>query len=242
MASVSYAGGIMGVVPADAYREVLSLLAGVEPVDDLGAEHKAVALAWLARTTDIYRRVKPSTPSPHLVSYFLLTDRARDRVLLCDHRLAGMWLPTGGHVEPGEHPADTVRREVMEELGIEARFDALTGARPFFLTVTETVAPVPARHTDVSLWFALEVHQDQDLHPDPREFKAARCWMGRSCSSLELCPDPVRGRRGALSLGGASSSCSCSCWRGGINHGGSQRVAIAVHIVVSFKRPGSAAP
>lgn len=100
------------------------MLTRIEPVDDLGAEHKAVALAWLAGRTDIYRRVKPSTPSPHLVSYLLVVDRATGRVLLCDHRLAGMWLPTGGHVEPDEHPADTVRREVLEELGIEARFHA----------------------------------------------------------------------------------------------------------------------
>ncbi|MEE3919135.1 NUDIX domain-containing protein [Micromonospora sp. BRA006-A] len=31
-----------------------------------------------------------------------------------------MWLPSGGHVEPGEHPADTVRRELREELGVAA--------------------------------------------------------------------------------------------------------------------------
>lgn len=159
----------------DAAQKVCSLLTEIEPVDDLGAEHKTIALRWLAGTRDIYRRAKPSTPSPHLVSYFLLIDRGAHRVLLCDHRLAGLWLPTGGHVEPGEHPADTVRREVVEELGIEAQFDAVTGPQPFFLTVTETVGPAPARHTDVSLWFALEGHQDQVLHPDPREFKAV-CW------------------------------------------------------------------
>ncbi len=163
-------------VPTDAAQEVFSLFAGIEPVDDLGEEHKTIALRWLAGTVDIYRRAKPSTPSPHLVSYFLLLNRAAGRVLLCDHRLAGLWLPSGGHVEPGEHPADTVRREVIEELGIEARFDAATGSQPFFLTVTETVAPIPARHTDVSLWFALEGHQDHVLHPDPREFKAVHWW------------------------------------------------------------------
>lgn len=103
----------------NAAQEVCSLLTEIEPVDDLGAEHKTIALRWLAGTRDIYRRANPSTPSPHLVSYFLLVDRGAHRVLLCDHRLAGLWLPTGGHVEPGEHPADTVRREVVEELGIE---------------------------------------------------------------------------------------------------------------------------
>jgi len=167
---------MIGAVSDDAAQEVCSLFTGIEPIDDLAAEHKMTALRWLAETQDIYRRVKPSTPSPHLVSYFLLVDRSSGRVLLCDHRLSGLWLPTGGHVEAGEHPADTVRREVVEELGIEARFDAVTGPEPFFLTVTETVGPPSARHTDVSLWFALEGRQDQVLHPDPREFTAVRWW------------------------------------------------------------------
>ncbi|MGV9748387.1 NUDIX domain-containing protein [Rhodococcus zopfii] len=46
-----------------------------------------------------------------------------------DHIGAGLWLPTGGHVEPGEHPLDTAIRETREELGIDADF-GLTGYRP----------------------------------------------------------------------------------------------------------------
>jgi hypothetical protein len=130
---------------------VSSLVNRISPADELGAQHKAEALDWLARTTDIYRRVQPRTRSPHLVSYFLLADRAADSVLLCDHRLSGLWLPTGGHVEPGEHPVETVRREAAEELGIEAQFDPTVGLAPFFLTVTETVGGPEMRHTDVSL-------------------------------------------------------------------------------------------
>lgn len=163
-------------VAHDLVQQVRSLVAGIEPVDDLAGTHQETALRWLESTRDIYRRVKPATPSPHLVSYFLLVDRATNTVLLCDHRLSGMWLPTGGHVEPGEHPVDTLRREVVEELGIEARFDAETGAKPFFLTVTETVGDPAARHTDVSLWFALEGRPGQVLRPDEREFKSVRWW------------------------------------------------------------------
>lgn len=99
---------------------VAGLVSGLEPTDDLGREHRRNALSWLARTDDIFRRVKPVTPSPHLVSYFLLVDRTAGSVLLCDHRLSGLWLPTGGHVEPGEHPLAAVRREAVEELGVAA--------------------------------------------------------------------------------------------------------------------------
>jgi 8-oxo-dGTP diphosphatase len=164
-------------MPAATLKSVIvDLVSGIEPTDNLAREHRRNALAWLAGTDDIFRREKPLTPSPHLVSYFLLVDRATGSVLLCDHRLSGLWLPTGGHVEPGEHPAGTVRREVIEELGVAAQFDAVVGDRPFFLTVTETVGPPATRHVDVSLWFALAGRVGQPLQPDQREFAQVRWW------------------------------------------------------------------
>lgn len=154
---------------------VSDLVRSIEPCDALAGEHQRWAMAWLAGTEDIYRRIKPRTPDPHLVSYFLLLDREADSVLLCGHRLSGLWLPTGGHVEPGEDPVETVRREAGEELGITAEFDGRYGRRPFLLTVTETVGS-DARHTDVSLWFAFTGRVGQQLRPDPREFAAVRWW------------------------------------------------------------------
>ena len=44
------------------------------------------------------------------------------RTLLHKHRKLGLWLPPGGHVEPGETPDEAVRREVREETGLEAEF------------------------------------------------------------------------------------------------------------------------
>jgi len=155
---------------------ITGLVSGIEPTDDLGQEHRRNALSWLAGTDDIFRRVKPLTPSPHLVSYFLPVDRQAGSVLLCDHRLSGLWLPTGGHVEPGEHPLDSVRREAAEELGVTAQLDAAFQDQPFFLTMTETVGPPTTRHVDVSLWFALAGRAGQPLHPDQREFARVRWW------------------------------------------------------------------
>lgn len=163
-------------MPTGLKSRITALVAKIEPIDDLGREHSRDTLSWLAGTDDIFRRVKPRTPSPHLVSYFLLVDRSAGSVLLCDHRLSGLWLPTGGHVEPGEHPLDTVRREVVEELGVTARHDDASGDRPFFLTMTETVGPPAIRHVDVSLWFALAGRVGQTLDPDQREFAQVRWW------------------------------------------------------------------
>jgi 8-oxo-dGTP pyrophosphatase MutT (NUDIX family) len=155
--------------------EIRRLVAQVAPVDAAEDEHRRQALAWLDSTSDIFRRIKPRTPSPHLVSYFLLIDHDHGDVLLVDHRKAGLWLPTGGHVEPGEHPAATVRREAQEELGIEAMFSPVTGENPMFVTVTQT-AGSPGQHTDVSLWFVLSYGMQHPLTPDPGEFREARWW------------------------------------------------------------------
>jgi 8-oxo-dGTP diphosphatase len=161
---------------------IAGLVSGIEPADDLAREHRRAALSWLAGTDDIFRRAKPRTPSPHLVSYFLLVDRTSGSVLLCDHRLSGLWLPTGGHVEPGEHPLATVRREAAEELGVAAEPDAASGDEPFFLTMTETAGPPETRHVDVSFWFALTGRAGQPLSPDQREFAQVRWWtVGELC-------------------------------------------------------------
>lgn len=161
---------------------IVGLVSSIEPTDDLGREHSRNALSWLAGTDDIFRRVKPLTPSPHLVSYSLLVDRPAGSVLLCDHLVSGLWLPTGGHVEPGEHPLDTVRREAVEELGVTAQLDAVFRDRPFFLTMTETVGSPTTRHVDVSLWFALVGRVGQPLHPDQREFAQVRWWTAAELS------------------------------------------------------------
>jgi 8-oxo-dGTP diphosphatase len=157
------------------HDEIRSLVAQLVPADVIEAEHCRQALAWLDSTDDIFRRIAPRTPSPHLVSYFLLTDDREGTVLLVDHRKAALWLPSGGHVDPGEHPVATVRREVQEELGVPAVFSPVTGDRPIFVTVTETASAVN-RHTDISLWFVLSSGANEPLKPDLREFREVRWW------------------------------------------------------------------
>jgi 8-oxo-dGTP diphosphatase len=156
-------------------EEIRGLVSQLTPADAIEDEHRRQALAWLDSTSDIFRRIKPCTPSPHLVSYFLLIDHDRGGVLLVDHRKAGLWLPTGGHVEPGEHPAATVRREAAEELSIDAVFSPVHGEKPMFVTVTPTIGG-PTQHTDVSLWFILSCGMEHPLAPDPGEFRAALWW------------------------------------------------------------------
>ncbi|WP_041843045.1 NUDIX domain-containing protein [Actinoplanes friuliensis] len=156
------------------------LIASLTPSDDLEARHVADTLAWLESTDDIYRRVKPATPPKHLVSYVVPMDG--DAVLLVDHRNAQLWLPPGGHVDPGEDPAVTAARELEEELGVTG-----AAATPVFLTVTVTVG-LDAGHTDVSLWFPADVSRDEPLTVDEGEFAGVRWWTRAEIAAA----DPAR--------------------------------------------------
>jgi 8-oxo-dGTP diphosphatase len=114
----------------------------------------------------IFRIAKPDKPKIHLVSYFVVIDPLTNELLLTDHKKSGLWLPPGGHVEIDEHPADTVKREIQEELGIEAQFLLKD---PLFVTVIDTVGNV-ARHTDVSLWYVLRGDKNGFIKFDLEEF------------------------------------------------------------------------
>jgi 8-oxo-dGTP diphosphatase len=169
------------VLPAT--EVVHDLVGDIDPGDAVEGEHRADTLRWLESTDDVFRRVKPATPDRHLVSYVVILDPADGSSLLVDHINARLWLPPGGHVEPGEHPAETARRETREELGIEPVF-LEQPPRPSFLTVTRTSGEVHG-HLDVSLWFLLLGHRNMPLTIDRTEFTEARWWTSADVAATD---------------------------------------------------------
>ena len=167
---------------------IADLVRSIQPADPLERDHIDATLAWIESGAPLCRVRKPATPPQHLVAYFVLFDITIGRMLLVDHRNAGLWLPSGGHVEVGEHPSATVARELREELGIDAVF---IFPHPIFLTVTQTVGST-AGHTDVSLWYVLEGDCRRHLEYDRAEFHQV-AWFSLDQLPLERA-DPHLGR------------------------------------------------
>jgi ADP-ribose pyrophosphatase YjhB (NUDIX family) len=165
-------------------QQIKETLEQIFPFDEKEEEHLLFTKKWMDSGAGVFRITKPATPDPHLVAYFLLLDPMQKKVLLVDHRKAGLWLPAGGHVEVNEHPRETVKREISEELNVEADFLLHD---PFFLTVTEIVGQT-AGHTDVSIWYLVNGSVEKEYRFDQEEFKQVR-WFSSTDIPYE-CSDP----------------------------------------------------
>lgn len=125
-------------------------------------------LRLLATDQPLIRGTAPDRPNPHLVCYGIFVHEAQ--VLLGHHRKSGLWLPPGGHVDPGETPGQTIAREMHEELSV--RLGPV--GDPLFLTAQTTVGPNP--HVDITFWYVFPGHPDDALAWDPGEFLALAWW------------------------------------------------------------------
>ena len=159
-------------------NEIRDEVDAVHTADQEESETKSEVLSWIDSGAQLFRLEKPATPSRHLVSYFALVDR--DHILLVDHINAGLWLPTGGHVEQDEHPRAAALREAKEELGIDGEFLV---DRPLLVTSTETVGRT-AGHTDVTLWYVMKGDRTQNLAFDECEFRSVR-WFHKGAVPLD---------------------------------------------------------
>jgi 8-oxo-dGTP diphosphatase len=91
-------------------------------------------------------------------------------------------------VEPGEHPRETVVRELFEELRIVPAHEI---DEPLMVTCTTTVG-LAAGHVDVSLWYVVAVDRSQSIQFDHQEFSGVK-WFGYSDLPLHR-SDPHLGR------------------------------------------------
>jgi dATP pyrophosphohydrolase len=94
-------------------------------------------------------------------------------------RSPGSWEAVHGHIEGGEHPADTAWREVIEETGLTPdRLYNLSRVESFYLHRADAVALVPAFVAMVSGIPAVTVSNEHDLAEwlPIREARARLSW------------------------------------------------------------------
>lgn len=166
--------------------QIRAEVATIVPLDGTESGHIADVLAWIDSRAELCRVAKPATPPKHLVAYFAVVDV--EHVLLVDHKNAQLWLPSGGHVEPGEHPRATVARELREELGIELTHEL---EPPIMITCSTTVG-LTAGHTDVSLWYVVNGERGRPIAYDTSEFNSVR-WFSFAEAPVDR-SDPHLGR------------------------------------------------
>lgn len=158
------------------------LVSSIKPFDNLEKEHIDNIKTWIESTDEIFRIGKPADPPKHLVSYFVLIDKRKNKILLMDHINAGLWLPSGGHIEKNEHPKKTVEREIQEELSIDAIFIM---NEPFFITQTKTIN-IGAGHTDVSLWYILSGDSETEIVYDKLEFNGYKWFSYNELLNMDI--------------------------------------------------------
>lgn len=111
--------------------------------------------------------------------------RRKGQLLVILHTRLATWLPIGGEIEPGETPLEAARRELLEETGLQGRFEILQGAcdgvPPGYLGYEEHQAGSKGMH--MNFVFVAEVPDDAVVTPN-HEFSEHR-WIG-TAEMLEL--------------------------------------------------------
>jgi 8-oxo-dGTP pyrophosphatase MutT (NUDIX family) len=139
--------------------ELAALVRARTPVDDRERECIDEFLTHLEHLGDeLFDEL--SNPVHVTASALIIGPRG---IVLHRHCVLGTWVAPGGHIDPGETPADAVVREATEETGLSLRHvDGIPNL------VHVDVHPGPRGHTHLDLRYLLD-GGDADPAPPPDE-------------------------------------------------------------------------
>jgi len=134
-----------------ATEQLVKWMTSHDPVDERERESIATFIS-----------VVPALPDPfdehagpvHITASGILASDDGTMTALHLHKRLGMWLQPGGHIEPGESPADGALREAAEEIGVPVRHETEGG-----LLFHVDVHPGPKGHTHLDLRYLLRAPQ-----------------------------------------------------------------------------------
>jgi PhzF family phenazine biosynthesis protein len=150
-----------------------ALVSGHHPADAREASSAARFLVELGRLT----RPCDETADPvHVTASGIVVGRRG--TVLHRHRRLGRWMQPGGHVDPGESPAEAAHRESEEETGLVLQHGP-GGPRLVHIDVHEAANG----HTHLDLRFLL-VGSDEDPAPPPGESPDARWCSWEEAESM----------------------------------------------------------
>jgi len=101
--------------------------------------------------------------------YCFVIDNKNYKFLLAKHRISGLWLSPGGHVDSNELPLVAASRECREELRFTPR---MISPSPILLSSVKTIGKT-APHRDIALWYA-SIYDGQSIRFDKREFEEVK--------------------------------------------------------------------
>ena len=154
--------------------QVLAAVAARQPVDE---RERASIQLFVAEVARLAHPFDEHADPVHITASALVVGRRG--IVLHRHRVLGLWLQPGGHVDAGETPWEAARREAAEETGLTLRLVRLDGqlvddAIPDLMHVD--VHPGPRGHTHLDLRY-LVTGGDADPAPPPEESQEV-AWFG----------------------------------------------------------------
>ena len=101
------------------------------------------------------------------------------------HKKADMWIPPGGHIDKGETPEQTVRREWKEELGRELKNEKIV---LFDISIIPIENPNQSCVQHFDFWQLVLCNRD-NFNFDKREFYDAR-WLSTEEALIHIAKRP----------------------------------------------------
>ncbi len=130
------------------------------PIDQLTYER------FLTRLNDHAPLTHEDNPHSHFCCFTLPLDCVTHSIFLVHHIKAGDWIPPGGHIDAGETPLQTVRREFTEELDYEITNEPIT---LFGISINSILNPKQLCKEHYDLWYAVETGK-KNFNIDKGEF------------------------------------------------------------------------